>query len=223
MAVELIPLEAVRQIAHHYGYWAVFLGISLENAGLPLPGETITLVGGFLAGSSELNYWFVLGSATGGAILGDNFGYWLGRKAGWPFLLRVGRFFRIQESHLLSAKEKFGQNAAKAVFLGRFVALLRIFAGPLAGVARMPYRQFLFYNSVGAVLWATVMVSLAFFIGHIMPLEELAAWVAELGLVALLLLITWIGVTFWLEFRKREQPSQLAAEEGEPQPEGTAV
>ncbi len=79
MSLELLSLENIEEIAHQYGYWAVFVGITLENTGIPIPGETITIVGGFLAGSGDLNYWLVLVSAITGAVLGDNFGYWLGR------------------------------------------------------------------------------------------------------------------------------------------------
>jgi membrane protein DedA with SNARE-associated domain len=95
MSFELISLENIQEIAHDYGYWAIFLGILLENLGIPLPGETVTLVGGFLAGSDELNYWLVLGDAVTGAVVGSTCGYWIGRLGGWPFLLQVGKLFRI--------------------------------------------------------------------------------------------------------------------------------
>jgi len=202
MSLDFLSLETIKEIAHEYGYWAVFLGIMLENTGVPLPGETITLVGGFLAGSGELNYWWVLFFAIAGAILGDNCGYWIGRYGGWPVLLRVGKLFRITEQQLLEVKYQFSLNAAKAVFLGRFVALLRIFAGPIAGIAQMPYGIFLLCNAAGATIWASLMVSLSFFVGRLVPLEELAAWVAEFGLVALLLVIAWIVVPIWWESRK---------------------
>ena len=74
MSLELLSLENIEEIAHQYGYWAVFIGITLENTGIPIPGETITIVGGFLAGSGDLNYCLVLVSAITGAVLGDNFG-----------------------------------------------------------------------------------------------------------------------------------------------------
>ena len=70
MSLEFVSLDTIQELAHQYGYWAVFLGILLENLGVPLPGETITIAGGFLAGSGELSYWFVLGSAILGAALG---------------------------------------------------------------------------------------------------------------------------------------------------------
>jgi membrane protein DedA with SNARE-associated domain len=202
MSFEFVSLETIREIAHQYGYWAVFIGIALENAGIPLPGETITLVGGFLAGSGELKYWFVLGSAIAGAILGDNFGYWLGKWGGWPLLLRLGQLFRIREEQLHEVKDQFRQNAARAVFLGRFVALLRIFAGPLAGIAQMPYWQFFFCNAAGAAVWASVMVSLSYFVGNIISLEKLVAWVAQFAILALILVVAWLVIPMWLETRK---------------------
>lgn len=206
MTLELISLETLQDIAREYGYWTVFLGIMLENAGIPLPGETITLVGGFLAGSGELDYWFVLGSAIAGAVIGDNFGYWIGYFGGWMVLTRLGRLFRIQETQLISVRDRFAENAARAVFLGRFVALLRIFAGPLAGTAKMPYLKFLACNFAGATVWASVMVSLSYFVGRVVPLEQLIGWVAQFAIVALLLVIGWVLFAFWMERRKLNRP-----------------
>ena len=203
MSFELISLEMIQNLAHEYGYGAVFLGILLENMGIPLPGETITIVGGFLAGSGELNYWYVLASAIAGAVLGDNFGYWIGYYGGWALLTRLGRLFRIHEEQLIGVRDRFSQNAAKAVFWGRFVALLRIFAGPLAGIARMPYPQFILFNLAGATIWASVMVSLAYFIGKLVPLEQLIGWVAQFTLLALVGVVGWIGLSAWLESRSK--------------------
>jgi membrane protein DedA with SNARE-associated domain len=204
MSFEIVSLETIQEIAHQYGYGAVFLGIALENAGIPLPGETITLVGGFLAGSGELDYWFVLGCAIAGAILGDNFGYWIGRWGGWPFLLSIGKLFRVNEAKLTKVRSQFSENAAKAVFLGRFVALLRIFAGPMAGIARMPYWKFLLCNAAGAATWASVMVSLSFFVGQVVPLEQLVAWVAQFAVIALILVVAWVVIPIWWESRQAD-------------------
>lgn len=202
MSLELIPLEMIQEIAHQYGYWAVFGGILLENTGIPIPGETITLTGGFLAGSGELDYWWVLGSALAGAVIGDNFGYWIGYVGGWSLLTRVGRLFRLKEEQLIEVRDRFSDNAAKAVILGRFVALLRIFAGPLAGTARMPYFKFLLCNLAGAGIWASVTVSAAYFAGRLVSLEQLIAWAAQSAFVVLGLLLGWIALSYWWEHRK---------------------
>ncbi len=207
MALEFLSLEKIQEIAHQYGYGAVFLGIMLENAGIPIPGETITIVGGFLAGSNELNYWLVLVTAIAGAVLGDNIGYAIGKFGGWQLMLKMGSLFRIKEIELEKAKEEFSKNAAKAVFFGRFITLLRIFAGPMAGIAQMPYLKFFAYNLAGATAWASIMVTLAFFVGKVIPLEMLVTWVAKFGVVALLGVIGWIVIPIWWE--KRLSKNQL--------------
>ncbi|ACK68656.1 SNARE associated Golgi protein [Gloeothece citriformis PCC 7424] len=202
MSIELLSLDNIQEIAHQYGYWAVFIGIALENMGIPLPGETITIVGGFLAGSGELNYWIVLGSAIAGAVLGDNFGYWIGRKGGWPLLVRIGKFFNISEKQLEQARKQFSKNAPRAVFFGRFVTLLRIFAGPMAGIAQMRYSQFLLCNFAGAGLWAIIMVTLSFFLGRLIPLPQLVHTIAKFGVLALVVVIIAIVLPIWLDSRK---------------------
>jgi membrane protein DedA with SNARE-associated domain len=207
MSLEFISIENIQEIAHNYGYWAIFWGILLENLGIPLPGETVTLVGGFLAGSHELNYWLVLGDAIAGAAIGGTCGYWIGRFGGWSFLLRVGKIFRISEVRLLSIKEQFSENAGKAVFFGRFFALLRIFASPLAGIAEMPYGKFFVYNLAGATAWASVMVTLAFFAGRLVSLEQLVAWVSQFAILALFILVAVIVIPLWLESRQEKKIS----------------
>jgi membrane protein DedA with SNARE-associated domain len=207
MSFEFLSLETIQEIARQYGYWAVFLGIALENLGIPIPGETITLVGGFLAGSGELNYWIVLASAIAGAVLGASGGYWIGRLGGWALLLRVGRFFRITEEQLIDVKTQFSENAFRAVFFGRFVAFLRILASPMAGIIEMPFPQFMLYNLAGATVWASVMVTLSFFLGRLIPLEQLISWMAKFAIVVLVLVIAWFTVPKWLESRKLKQSS----------------
>lgn len=192
--MEFFSLEQIQEFARHYGYWAVFAGIAIENTGIPIPGETITIVAGFLAGSGELKYWLVLVTAVAGAVIGDNFGYWLGRFGGWKLLLKLSRFFHLPDEDVFKAKTKFLENAPQAVFFGRFITLLRIFAGPMAGIVEMPYLQFLFYNFMGATIWATIIVTLSYFVGRIIPLEELISLIAQFGIIALLVVIGWIVI-----------------------------
>jgi membrane protein DedA with SNARE-associated domain len=213
MSLDFISLETIQEFAHQYGYWAVLLGILLENAGFPLPGETIVLVGGFLAGSGELNYWLVLASAIAGAILGGNFGYWVGFYGGWPLLVRLGRVFRIQETELLEIKTRFSYSSARVVFLGRFIPFLRVFASPIAGIAGMPYSQFFIYNSAGAAVWAAVMVTLAYVAGQVVPLTQLATWVGQFGLVVLGAIAAWIIIPLLVESRKKKVYEQLGKQD----------
>ncbi len=206
---ELVSIELVQDIAREYGYWAVFFGVLLENMGIPIPGETVTLVGGFLAGSDELNVWYVLSAATAGAILGDNGGYLLGYYGGWPLLVRIGKLLKVPESALTGLRDRFSKNADKAVLFGRFVTLLRVFAGPLAGITRMPYPKFLLCNAIGAATWASVMVSLTYFLGQLVPLPVIMKWTTEFAGVAFVVVVGAIAVAWWLESRRDAKAVEL--------------
>jgi membrane protein DedA with SNARE-associated domain len=203
--MESLDLQQLQELLSRWGYGVIFGGMLLENAGLPLPGETITLVGGYAAGSGQLNLLGVMGAAASGAILGDNIGYWIGRRAGWPLMERLGRLLRISPERLEKLQEGFRSNAGKAVLLGRFVAVLRVLAGPMAGAVGMPYRRFLLCNSLGAVLWSGSMVSLAWLGGRWLPLEQLLSGVVKFGLGALALLLISLAVPALLERRLENQ------------------
>ena len=201
--MDLVSLETIQNLAQTYGYWAVSLGILLENAGLPIPGETITLVGGFLAGSGELNYWLVLGSATIGAIVGDNIGYWVGFYGGWPLVLKISQLFNIPQEKLTNIRERFRKNMAQAVIIGRFVTLFRVFAGPLAGIVKMPYGQFFLCNSIGAILWAGVITSIAFFVGHFVSLAVLMQIMSQCAIAFVAIAVVWLVIVIRQETRSQ--------------------
>lgn len=203
MGWEFFSLETLQELARQYGYGAVFFGIALENAGIPIPGETITLLGGFLAGSGDLSYGGVLIAAIAGAVLGDSCGYWVGRWGGWPLLTRAAKLFNIPQEKLDQARHKFSKNGAAAVFLGRFVTLLRIFAGPMAGIVRMPYGKFLLYNIGGASVWATITVSLAYFLGRVVTIEQIIAWTTKFSWFALAAVVGMVAIYFVFQFLQK--------------------
>jgi membrane protein DedA with SNARE-associated domain len=180
-------MASLQEVIGRWGYLVIFAAMLLENAGLPLPGETVTLLGGYAAGSGQLNILGVMGAAAGGAVLGDNIGYWVGRRLGWGLILKVGRWLGQSPAQLEKLREQFLRHAGKSVLLGRFVAVLRVVAGPMAGAVGMPYPKFLLSNLVGATLWATTMVSLAWLGGRWIPVERMVKGVVEFGLGALVL------------------------------------
>jgi membrane protein DedA with SNARE-associated domain len=186
---DFLDLETAAALLKQWGYAVVFAAMLLENAGVPLPGETITLLGGYAAGSGELHGLGVVGAAFAGAVLGDNIGYWVGRRLGWGFMVRVGRLLRQTPEKMESLRSGFLSHAGKSVFLGRFVAVLRVLAGPMAGAVGMPYGRFLLCNAGGALLWATTMVGLAWIGGRWIPFRQMAAGVVELGLGLLLIVL----------------------------------
>ena len=180
-------MATLQEVIGRWGYLVIFAAMLLENAGLPLPGETVTLLGGYAAGSGQLNILGVMGAAAGGAVLGDNIGYWVGRRLGWGLILKVGRWLGQSPAQLEKLRDQFLRHAGKSVLLGRVVAVLRVVAGPMAGAVGMPYPKFLLCNVVGATLWATTMVSLAWLGGRWIPVERMVKGVVEFGLGALVL------------------------------------
>jgi membrane protein DedA with SNARE-associated domain len=195
-----------------WGYLVIFGAMLLENAGLPLPGETVTLLGGYAAGSGQLNVLGVMGAAIGGAVLGDNMGYWVGRRLGWDLILKVGRWLGQSPAQLEKLREQFLRHAGKSVLLGRFVAVLRVVAGPMAGAVGMPYPKFFLCNVVGATLWGITMVSLAWLGGRWIPVERMVKGVVEFGLGALVLVAL---IVLLPKLLSRFEQRQL---EGDPQP-----
>jgi membrane protein DedA with SNARE-associated domain len=148
-------------------YVIVGLIIGAESMGIPLPGEVTLISAALLTASGVGKPWWVATAAATGAIIGDTIGYTIGRKGGRPLLERVGRRFpkHFGPAHLAKAESLFARWGVWAVFFGRFVALLRILAGPLAGALRVPYARFLVANATGGVVWAFSTVFLVYYVG----------------------------------------------------------
>ncbi len=166
-----------------FGYAAVFLGVLLENVGIPLPGETILLAAGLFASQGNFHLWLVILFAAVGAMIGDNAGYLLGRKVARPYLARRGRFLVLTPARQQAIEAFFQRHGDKTIFLARFVSGLRVVAALFAGLSGMRWRAFAVYNSAGAVVWATAMGCLGFFFGASWTLLE--KWVGRGGLFAL--------------------------------------
>ena len=204
-AVPNLSTTGLQELLQTWGYGVVFVAMLLESAGLPLPGETITLLGGYAAGSGQLQVLGVIAATASGAIIGDSLGYWIGRRAGWPLLLRMGALLRQSPDQLGAHRLRFLRHAGKSVFLGRFVAVLRVVAGPMAGAVGMPYRRFLIFNCAGAVLWASTMVSLAWLGGRWVPLDRMLEGVLEFGIGALVLVVLVLLVPRFLSWWESRQ------------------
>ncbi|MEV0373521.1 DedA family protein [Streptomyces sp. NPDC050636] len=181
-------------------YLLVGVVIGLESLGIPLPGEIVLVSAAILAATTDHIDPVVLGAcASTGAILGDSIGYLIGRKGGQPLLNWAGRKFpkHFGPDHVAMAESKFDKWGMWAVFFGRFVALLRIFAGPLAGVLKMPYWKFLIANVLGGIVWAGGTTALIYSVGIVAePWLKRFSW---LGLVAALV----FGVGSFIVMKRR--------------------
>jgi membrane protein DedA with SNARE-associated domain len=180
-------LDGLLFVVDSFGYVVVAAVIMLESMGLPLPGETVLLTAAAYSATGRLHLSGVVAAAAIGAIVGDSVGYWVGRRGGLALLERCGRLIRVNRRHLARAERFFERHGAKTVFVGRFVAFLRMFAGPLAGVARMSYPRFFAFNVLGGVAWAASMGLLGHAFGRNLPLlERLVRWIGIWSAVAVL-------------------------------------
>lgn len=149
-----------------YGYFAVFALIALESIGIPLPGETALIAAAIYAGSTHhLGIYAIAGVASAAAVIGDNAGYWLGRRGGGALLARYGHIVRLDGRKLKVGRYLFARHGGTVVFFGRFVSVLRTYAAFLAGLNRMPPARFAVANAVGGVVWAVGYAAAAYAIG----------------------------------------------------------
>ncbi len=148
-----------------YGYWVIFFGVMLENAGLPLPGETVLLFAGFLAYHGRLDLARAIVTAIAGAATGDSLGFLVGRYGGTAVVDRFFKRWKFVARRFHGAQQLFLKYGQWAVFTARFITGLRVFAGILAGLFLMPYPRFLFFNFTGAVCWAIAIGYVGFFFG----------------------------------------------------------
>ena len=187
-------LGTVSGLVASFGYPVLFLLVMVESLGIPLPGETALITAAAFAALGHLSILAVVATAITGAVIGDNGGYWIGRKGGVVLVRRYGRVLRLNESHLARAQTFFERHGPKAVFIGRFIALLRTWAAVLAGAGRMPYGTFMLYNALGAVCWATIVGTLGYVFGRNLPQLERYMGQASLAGVLLVALVVALAL-----------------------------
>lgn len=179
----------------HYGYWAVFFVVFLNNLCFPIPGDSMLVGGGFLAEKGTLSFWGVVAAGTAGCFLGGCGGYWLGFRFGRGLLLR-NRWLPItpqRARHWELFFEKFGP---KFVFFARFVAMLHPVTGLLTGMWRTPLRPFLIYNLAGAFAYSLIYVLLGYFFGQ--KWEMFKSWIGPVALYGILIAAALATLIFFL-------------------------
>lgn len=194
-------------------YLLVGLVIGLESLGIPLPGEIVLVSSALLASQQgHINPVILGAAAVVGAVVGDSIGYAIGRKGGRPLLAWLGAKFprHFSEGHVAMAEKSFKKWGMWAVFFGRFIALLRIFAGPLAGVLHMPYWKFLIANVLGGICWAGGTTAAIYYIGVVAE-----SWLKNFSYVGLGLAAV-LGVVSMLVVKNRAKKASAEMEAAAP-------
>ena len=178
-------------VPSNIGYPLLALFVGVESSGVPVPGETALIAAAVLSSQGHLQIEFVIAIAAAAAIVGDNIGYLLGARLGRRFLSRPGWFHERRQAALAAGDVLFSKHGGKAVFLGRWVAVLRIWAAWLAGMSDMPWRSFLLWNALGGIAWATCFGLLGYFGG-----EAAAHLVTRIGVGAAVAIVVGVVVGY---------------------------
>jgi membrane protein DedA with SNARE-associated domain/membrane-associated phospholipid phosphatase len=187
------------QLIATYGYLIIFLFVTADGIGVPLPGETALLTAAALSASGRLSLPLVIAAAWAGCIVGGSGGYWVGR-AGERFLehrhvSRVG----LTPPRVAKARAFFDRHGAKTILFARFVALLRVLASILAGMSGMSFGMFSLYNAAGGLLWAATFGGIGYGAGRALPRLAQSVGRAGFALAALVLLVTVLVIGLrWL-------------------------
>jgi len=185
----------LKHLIEQYGYAIVVALVLAEGVGVPLPGETaLVTAAAFSAQSHRLSIVGVILASILGATSGGCGGYWIGKAGGLPFLERHGRRIGITKERIARARKFFTEHGPKAVFAARFIAILRMFAGVLAGVTDMPFWLFFLWNALGAIAWSLLFGILGYEFGNNLPwLEHVIGRTSliALGVVIVVALVIW--------------------------------
>jgi len=196
----LASLLNVDHLIEVAGYPLLFLLVMAESSGVPVPGETALITAAVLASRDKLQIEPVIALAAAAAIVGDNLGYLFSRKGGRWLLERPGRFEHQRREVLRIGEPFFERHGAKAVFFGRFLLGLRVWASWLAGATRMPWRKFLFWNAAGGICWATLVGLIAYFLG-----ESATNALETFGIYGLIAALVAIASTLVLHRRRQRR------------------
>jgi membrane protein DedA with SNARE-associated domain len=222
---EMLTLAAIVNVTSSLGYGLPAI-IGLESMGVPSPGETALVLAAVLASEGKLRIWLVILIGVSSAIVGDNLGYFLGRRLGREVLESEGPF-REQRLDLIATGDRFfAKHGPKAVFFARWIALVRFAAAWLAGINHMRFRDFFFWNALGGISWGVTYGLVGYFAG-----SAAADAISTFGLYAfaalLVLFLVWVYFAIRKRGREREARRALRAEragegDGEQRPDGEA-
>jgi membrane protein DedA with SNARE-associated domain len=213
-------LNALAGILQQYGLWAIGLLITLEDFGVPVPGETILIAGAIYAGAGRLNIVALGVVAFVAAVTGDNIGFAIGHFGGRALALRFGKYVFLTEERLDKAERFFDRRGSIVITFARFVEGLRQANGIIAGITGMHWLRFLVFNAIGAALWVGTWVTIGYFAGNnittIYHYITLYSYYVLAGLVVLI-----VGYIVWR--RRRRHAAAAAASATDEAPEGRSA
>jgi len=215
-------LNALSGTLQHFGLWAIGLLITLEDFGVPVPGETILIAGAIFAGAGRINVVALGVVAFFAAVTGDNIGFAIGHFGGRALALRFGKYVFLTEERLDKAERFFDRRGSIVITFARFVEGLRQANGIIAGITGMHWLRFVIFNAIGAALWVGTWITIGYFAGNnittIYHYITLYSYYVLAGLVVLI-----VGYIVWRRRRRRRRAAASAAGQTDEAPEGSSA
>jgi membrane-associated protein len=210
----MLTIGAIISVSSGLGYLLPAI-IGLESMGIPSPGETALILAAVLASQGKLQIWLVIVIASASAIVGDNIGYFLGRRLGRRVLMAPGPLHHHRLRVIDAGDRFFDAHGSKAVFIGRWIALARVAVAWLAGIEHMHFRTFFVYNALGGITWATAYGLVGYYAGRAAA-DAITHYGVYAAVVLVLLALAWIGFAVWRERRGRSNVPAAAGPEDAP-------
>lgn len=209
-------LHTLEPTLDHYGYLAVFGLVAIEDFGVPVPGETVLILGAVYAGAGRLSVWVVALLGFLGAVIGDNIGFGIGHFGGRRLVERYGKYIFITPERLDKATAFFQRHGGKIIVVARFIEGLRQANGIIAGTSGLHWARFLLFNAIGAALWVAVWTSVGYFSGsHINSIYDTATrYSTYLAILVGLLIVAWIA-RIVIRHRRNVSERAVGGEESE--------
>lgn len=209
-------LTSIQPLIQHYGYFGVFLILCLEKLGIPFPAETTLILSGIEWKNGIFAFFPLFIAGFLGDVAGSIGAYMIGRFLGRPFLIRFQRLFRMNDALLDGAQTKLLKAKIPVLIISKFIAGIRIIVPYLAGINKLPFTQFLLWNSVGTFLWVLIFITfgqtLAFFINHAFHWIKNSPWLSIPALIIIGVGGT-AGVTIWRRKKQHKKEGELQAEQ----------
>jgi membrane-associated protein len=212
----VLAIGAIISVSSGLGYLLPAI-IGLESMGIPSPGETALILASVLASQGKLQIWLVIVIAAASAIVGDNLGYYLGHKLGRRVLTAPGFMYERRLKVIEAGDTFFQKHGPKAVFIGRWIALVRFAVAWLAGIEHMRFRTFFVYNALGAITWATAYGLVGYFLGKAAA-DAITHYGVYAAIAIVVLVVGWIGYAVWKERRGHSKTPAATATSGEAEP-----
>lgn len=206
-------LKWIEQLFENYGYSVIFFGLLLEFIALPFPGETTMAYAGYLSYAERLDFWKLIILAFLGTTLGMTITYYIGIKAGLPFLNKYGKWLLLSPDKLTKTQLWFRRYGNALIFIGYFVPGIRHFTGYFAGMVAVPLRKFMLFAYSGAIIWVLLFVSIGKVFGpqwdavfHLVEIYSFRVAVI-VGVILIIALILRYRIRLFRAFRKSSKPN----------------